>query len=136
MSAIKINHIALVAPEMDAALAFWRDTLGLPLEHIERNDEEAVEAAFLPVADSAIELIVPTTPDSGVTKYLDKRGAGMHHICIEVDNLADTLQHLVSKDVQLINETPRTREGDIQYAFVHPKSTGGVLLELYELPGK
>ena len=134
MSAVKINHIALVAPEMEDALSFWRDTLGLPLKHIARNDEEAVEAAFLPVGNGAIELIVPTTPDSGVKKYLDKRGAGMHHICLEVDDLDATLQHLAEREVNLINETARAHDDGTRYAFVHPKSTGGVLLELYEIP--
>ncbi len=133
MSAVKINHIALVAPKMNEALGFWRDTLGLPLKHIGLNDEEAVEAAFLPLANGAIELIVPTTPDSGVKKYLDKRGAGMHHICLEVDNLDETLRHLAMRGINLINETARSHEDGTRYAFVHPKSTGGVLLELYEL---
>lgn len=133
MSPIKVNHIAIVVEDVNTALAFWRDALGLPVQHTERNDDEQVEIAFLPVGESEIELISPTTEDSGVAKYMAKKGAGLHHVCIEVANIEASLQQLVDHNIELINESPRTRPDGTKYAFVHPKSTGGVLLEMYEL---
>jgi len=133
---MKINHIAIVVEDVNTALSFWRDALGLPLQHTERNEGEAVEIAFLPTGESEIELIAPITPDSGVAKYMAKKGAGLHHLCLEVDDIVAKLEHLKSHSIELINDTPKTRPDGTQYAFVHPKSTGGVLLELYELPQK
>ncbi|NWF68417.1 MAG: methylmalonyl-CoA epimerase [Chloroflexi bacterium] len=133
---MKINHIAIVVEDVNAALTFWRDALGLPLQHTERNDGEAVEIAFLPMEghQGEIELIAPITPDSGVAKYLAKKGAGLHHICLEVPDVAAKLEELKSKGIELINDSAKTRPDGTLYAFVHPKSTGGVLLELYQLP--
>lgn len=133
MPPVKVNHIAVVVEDVNSALVFWRDALGLDLQHTERNDEELVEIAFLPVGDSEIELIAPTTPDSGVAKYMAKKGTGLHHLCLEVEDIDAMVQQLVSKDIEMINESARTRPNGIKYAFVHPKSTGGVLLELYQL---
>lgn len=134
MTPIKINHVAIVVPDVQAALGFWQQALGLSLSHTERNEGEEVEIAFLPVGDSEIELIAPITEGSGVAKFLTNRGAGLHHLCIEVDDIAASIAQLAANGVQLINETPRTRDDGTRYAFVHPKSTGGVLVELYELP--
>jgi methylmalonyl-CoA/ethylmalonyl-CoA epimerase len=134
MAPIKVNHIAIVVEDVNTALHFWRDAFGLPLQKTERNDEEAVEIAFLPVGDSEIELIAPTTTDSGVAKYLAKKGAGLHHICLEVEDIQGAMQQLRERGAELINETPKTRHDGTLYAFVHPRSTGGVLLELYQLP--
>jgi methylmalonyl-CoA/ethylmalonyl-CoA epimerase len=134
MPPIQVNHIAVVVEDIDTALSFWRDALGLPLSHQEDNPDEAVKIAFLPIGDSEIELLQPTTGDSGIAKYVAKKGTGLHHICIEVENIEDSISQLKAKDTELINETPRTRPDGTRYAFVHPKSTGGVLLELYELP--
>lgn len=136
MTPIKINHVAIVVEDVREALAFWRDALGLPLQHTEINDAEAVEIAFLPIGEGEIELIQPTTDDSGVAKYLAKKGAGLHHLCIEVEDIAAALARIAESGAELINETPRTRPDGTRYAFVHPKSTGGVLLELYQLPGE
>ncbi|MFN8373082.1 MAG: methylmalonyl-CoA epimerase [Anaerolineae bacterium] len=133
---MKINHIAIVVEDVNAALTFWRDALGLPLQHTERNEGEAVEIAFLPTGESEVELIAPITPDSGVAKYMAKKGAGLHHLCLEVDDIVAKLEQLKSHSIELINDTPKTRPDGTKYAFVHPKSTGGVLLELYELPRK
>lgn len=134
MPPIKINHLAVVADDIESALHFWRDQLGLPVSHTEQNKDESVHIAFLPVGDAEIELIAPITDDSGVAKYLAKKGAGMHHICLEVDSISTAMQDLLSKGVELINDAPKTRPGGVKYAFVHPKSTGGVLIELYEIP--
>ncbi len=131
---MKINHIAIVVEDVDVARQFWEVALGLEVQHTERNEEEAVEIAFLPTGESEIELIAPITDDSGVAKYLAKKGAGLHHLCLEVDDIAARLEHLKAHNVELINDTPKTRPDGTKYAFVHPRSTGGVLLELYELP--
>lgn len=132
----KINHIAVVVPDVQQALGFWRDALGLTLQRVEHNSAEQVDIAFLPVgSEGEIELIAPTSDDSGVAKYLAKTGGGLHHLCLEVDDIAAALDGLKAKGVQLINESPRTRDDGILYAFIHPRSTGGVLLELYQLPG-
>ena len=136
MPPIKVNHIAIVVENIDTALGFWRDALGLPLEHTERNDDEAVEIAFLPIGDGEIELLAPTSNDSGVARYMAKKGAGLHHICLEVADIEAAMARLVEYNVELINDTPRLRPDGTKYAFVHPKSTGGVLLEMYELPGR
>ena len=130
----RIDHIAVVTEDIQAALGFWRDTLGMELTHLEDIPAEAAQVAFLPVAGSEIELVAPTTSDSGLAQYLEKRGPGLHHICLEVDDILSMLARLKEKGVRLINETPRTGSGGKQYAFIHPKSAGGVLVELYELP--
>lgn len=131
----KINHIAVVVADVQQALGFWRDALGLPLQRVEHNAREQVDIAFLPVgSEGEIELIAPTTPDSGVAKYLAKTGGGLHHLCLEVDDLAHALADLAAKGIELINPEPRLRDDGIAYAFVHPRATGGVLLELYQLP--
>jgi len=134
MPPVKINHIAVVVKDVNGALSFWQDALGIPVQHTERNEEEAVEIAFLPLGDSEIELIAPITEDSGVAKYMAKKGAGLHHLCIDVHDITAVLETLKAKGIELINETPRIRPDGTKYAFVHPKSTGGVLLELYEQP--
>lgn len=132
MTDIKLNHLAIVVDDMDAALRFWRESLGLAQAgEIESVPAEAVDIAFLTLGDAHIELIQPNTDDSGVAKYLAKCGAGMHHICLEAPDLDAKLNELNSAGYELINEQPRERDGR-RYAFIHPKSTGGVLLELYE----
>lgn len=131
----KINHIAVVVADVQQALGFWRDALGLPLQRVEHNAREQVDIAFLPVGNEGeIELIAPTAPESGVAKYLAKTGGGLHHLCLEVEDIAHALADLAAKGVELITPEPRLREDGILYAFIHPRATGGVLLELYQLP--
>jgi len=132
MAGIKINHLAVVVHNVDEALGFWRDALGLEFGGIEEVPSEEVKIGFLDVNGSHIELVQPTTEDSGVAKYLNKKGAGMHHLCLEVSNIEDVIKQLMDKGYQMINEEPRTRDNGTRYAFVHPKSTGGVMIELYE----
>ncbi|MCY3977947.1 MAG: methylmalonyl-CoA epimerase [Chloroflexi bacterium] len=132
MTDIKLNHLAIVVDDMEAALRFWRESLGLAQSgEIESVPAEAVDIAFLRLGDVHIELIQPTADDSGVAKYLAKRGAGMHHLCLDVPDLDAKLNELRAAGYELINEQPRERDGR-RYAFIHPESTGGVLLELYE----
>jgi methylmalonyl-CoA/ethylmalonyl-CoA epimerase len=103
---------------------------------VSRIDDVPVEksqVAFLPTGGSEIEIVRPTTDDSGLAKYLEKRGPGMHHVCLEVDDIQGMLAQLKERGVQLINESPVTASGGKRYAFIHPKSTGGVLVELYQI---
>jgi len=130
----KINHTAIVVEDIETALGFWRDALGLELSHQEHVPREESAIAFLPVGDSEIELVQPTSDDSGVAKYLAKRGPGMHHICLEVDDIAAMLRQLKGKDIQLIHEEAVIGSNGKQYAFIHPKAASGVLVELYQLP--
>jgi methylmalonyl-CoA/ethylmalonyl-CoA epimerase len=129
----KISHIAIVVPELDEALEFWVETLGLPLAHVEHVPDQDVDVAFLPSGDSEIELLEPIGDDSGVARFLQKRGPGMHHICFEVDDIDAMLAKMKAADVPLINEESTIGTGGKKIAFVHPKGTGGVLVELYEL---
>jgi methylmalonyl-CoA/ethylmalonyl-CoA epimerase len=129
----RIDHIAIVVPDIEQALGFWQEALGLDLTHLENVPDQESLVAFLPSGESEVELVRPTTETSGVARYLSKRGPGMHHICFEVDDIADTLAHLKERGVELIDETPKIGTGGKKIAFVHPRSTGGVLVELYEL---
>ena len=129
----RIDHIAIVVPDVDQALEFWRDTLGLPLTGVENVAEQQSQVAFLPAGDSEVELVKPTTETSGVARFLAKRGPGLHHICFEVDDIDATLAALKARGTRLIDETPREGAGGKRLAFVHPESTNGVLVELYEL---
>ena len=136
MATIKrVDHIAVVVADIESSLGFWRDALGLELAHIEDVPDQKSLVAFLPVGESEIELVRPTTDDSGVAKYLQKRGPGMHHISLEVDDIEGMLAQLKAKGVRLINETPVLGAGGKQIAFIHPESTSGVLVELYQMVG-
>ena len=130
----KINHVALVVEDIETALGFWRDALGLELGKIKQVPRENSAIAFLPVGDSEIELVQPTSDDSGIAKYLTKRGPGVHHLCLEVDDIDLAIRELKTKEIQLIHEEAVIGDGGLKYAFIHPKAAFGVLTELYELP--
>ena len=129
---IKINHVAIVVDDIDQALKFWRDAIGLTVDHIEDVPSQQSLVAFLPVGESEVELVAPTTTDSGMAKFLEKKGEGMHHLCFEVDNIEAVLKTLKEKEVKLINEEPLVLPGR-KMAFIHPKAANGVLVELYQL---
>lgn len=129
----QINHVAVVVEDMAQALSFWRDGLGMELHGLREVPAEKSQVAFLPLSGSEVELVRPTTDDSGIAKYLAKRGPGMHHLCLEVDDIEGMLSQLKSRGVRLINEEPRTAADGKRYAFIHPESTSGVLVELYQL---
>jgi len=129
----KINHVAVVVGDMDQALSFWRDALGMEIQELRDVPAENSQVAFLPLEGSEVELVMPTTDDSGIAVFLSKRGPGMHHICLEVDDIEGMLVQLKEKNVQLINEEPRIAVDGRKYAFIHPKSASGVLVELYQL---
>lgn len=134
MAKIKqINHVAVVVDDMNKSLSFWRDALGLQMTELQDVPAEKSRIAFLPAGESEVELVQPTGDDSGIAKYLAKHGPGMHHICLEVDDIDDMLSQLKIKGIHLINEEPRIARDGKKYAFVHPDSTGGVLVELYQI---
>jgi len=128
-----INHVAVVVEDMEKSLAFWRDALGIELRELRDVPAEKSQVAFLPLAGAEVELVMPTTDDSGIAKYLAKRGPGMHHLCLEVDDIQGMLAQLKARNIRLINEEPRLAADGKKYAFIHPESTGGVLVELYQL---
>lgn len=129
----KINHIAIVVPELEEGKQFWADVLGLTVSHEENVADQEVDVAFLPVGESDIELLHPLNSDSGVAKFMQKRGPGIHHICLEVEDIEATLARLKTAAIQLIDEQPRIGAGGHRVAFIHPKATGGVLVELLEV---
>ena len=130
---MKLNHVAILVEDIEDALPFWRDALGLELTRIDEVETESARVAFLPAGESKIELVQPTDPDSGLGRYLQKRGGGMHHICLEVPDIEATMIRLKEHGVELINESPRQRDTGAHYAFIHPKSTQKVLYELVQL---
>ena len=129
---MKIEHIGIATRSLDDALTFWRDALGLEVVHTEIVEEQGVRVAMLPVGEPRIELLEPTSDDSPVAKFIEKRGAGIHHIAVRVDDIRAMLRRLKESGVRLIDETPRVGAGGCLVAFVHPSSANGVLLELVE----
>jgi len=129
---MKIEHIGIATRTLDDALSFWRDALGLQVVHTEVVEDQKVRVAMLPVGEPRIELLEPTSEDSPVAKFLEKRGAGIHHIAVRVDDIRATLERLKRSGARLIDETPRAGADGCLVAFVHPSSANGVLLELVE----
>jgi methylmalonyl-CoA/ethylmalonyl-CoA epimerase len=129
---MKINHLGIATKGIDDALGFWADALGLENVHTEVVEEQKVRVAMLPIGESRIELLEPTSEDSPISKFLEKRGGGIHHIAVEVENIETTLAQLKAKGMRLIDETPRIGAEGCLVAFVHPSSANGVLLELVQ----
>jgi len=129
---MKINHLGIATKGIDEALGFWADALGLENVHSEIVEDQKVRVAMLPIGESRIELLEPTSDDSPISKFLEKRGAGIHHIAIEVDDVEAALEQLKAKGMRLIDQSPRIGAEGCLVAFVHPSSTNGVLLELVQ----
>ena len=129
---MKVEHIGIATERIDDALAFWRDALGLEVVHTEEVAEQGVRVAMLPVGEPRIELLEPTHEGSPVAKFLEKRGPGIHHICYRVPDLDAALAACRAAGYQLVDDVPRTGAGGRRIAFVHPRSTAGILLELTE----
>jgi methylmalonyl-CoA/ethylmalonyl-CoA epimerase len=129
---MKIDHIGIATRQLREATALWQDTLGLEIVSTEEVDEQGVRIAMLPIGETHIELLEPLTPESPVGKFLEKRGPGIHHIAIRVDDIRAALGQLKDKGARLIDETPRIGAGGCLVAFIHPSSTNGVLLELVQ----
>jgi len=129
---MKIEHIGIATHSINDVLGFWRDALGLDVVGTEEVGEQGVRVVMLPVGESRIELLEPTGPASPVAKFLEKRGAGIHHVAVRVDDIRAALARLKEKGARLIDESPRIGAGGCLIAFVHPSAAGGVLLELIE----
>ncbi len=129
----KIDHIAIVVHNIEEALQVYEGALGIELAEVKEMPEQAVRIAFLPVGESEIELVEPITAESGVARFLEKRGEGLHHVCLEVDDIEAALQDLAAQGIRIIDEQPR-RGAHGRVAFLHPKSAHGVLIELIEKP--
>jgi methylmalonyl-CoA/ethylmalonyl-CoA epimerase len=127
-----IDHIGVAVEDIDAALALYRDALGMPLVHRETVTEQGVDAALLDVGDGHIELLQPLGPETTIAKFLARHGPGLHHVAYRVASVQDTLNTLAAAGLRLIDEQPRTGIRGSQVAFVHPASTGGVLTEIVE----
>jgi methylmalonyl-CoA/ethylmalonyl-CoA epimerase len=129
-----LDHVAIAVKDLDKAIAHYRDVLGLELAEIEEVPEQQVRTAIFGHGTGRVELICPTSPDTGVAKFLEKRGEGMHHICIEVEDIEATMAALREKGAPLIDQTPKPGAGGAKVAFVHPKGNHGVLVELRQGP--
>jgi methylmalonyl-CoA/ethylmalonyl-CoA epimerase len=127
-----IDHIGVAVKEIAQAGKFYTDILGLKIEGIENIAEQKVNVAFLPVTDSEVELVESTHPDGPVARYIESRGEGVQHIAFRVENIDEAIEELKKKGVRLIDETPRKGAGGARIIFIHPKETGGVLVELCE----
>lgn len=128
----KIAHIGIAVNDLDAAMALFRDALGLHVEYRRAVPEQGVEIVGLPVGESEIELLKPMSEEGGVARFLEQRGEGVHHICFEVDDIEAALRDMEAAGYRLIDRTPRVGKGGRRYAFVHPKGTHGVMIEFYE----
>ncbi len=128
----KIDHVGIAVKDIDAAIKFYEDMLGLKVTEIEEVAEQKVKVAFLPTGDSEVELLQSTTPDGPIARFIEKNGEGIQHIAFRVENLEEKLQQLKDAGVRLIDEKPRRGAGGANIAFLHPKSTFGTLVELCE----
>lgn len=132
MKTTVVDHIGIAVKSIDEALKFWEDTLGIKCHGVEEVADQKVKTAFLPIADTEVELLEGTSPESPVSKFIESKGEGIHHLAIRVDGLEAALEELKAKGVRLIDEKPRLGAGGARIAFLHPKATGGILLELSE----
>ena len=128
----EIDHIGVAVEDLDEAVALYRDRLGMREQHRETVEEFGVEAALLEVGGSHVELLTPVQPESAVAKFLERNGPGMHHVAYRTDDIDAVLERLRASGVRLLDEQARTGIRDSRVAFVHPKSTGGVLTEIVQ----
>jgi len=132
MKILKIDHLGIAVNNMNEGKSFWSDILGLTFEGAETVAEQKVTTAFFPVGESEVELLESTSPDGPVAKFIEKKGTGFQHVAFRVENIEEALAELKAKGVQLIDQVPRKGAGGAKIAFLHPKATGGVLVELCE----
>ena len=132
MKILKIDHLGIAVNSIDAGKSFWSEILGLPFAGAETVTEQKVTTAFFPVGDSEVELLESTSADGPVAKFIEKKGAGFQHVAFRVENIEEALAELKAKNIQLIDQQPRIGAGGAKIAFLHPKATGGVLVELCE----
>lgn len=127
-----IDHIGIAVKNLETAGKFYTDILGLKIENTENIADQKVNVAFIPITDSEVELLESTDPDGAVAKHINARGEGVQHIAFRVENLTGALEELKAKGIRLIDEQPRYGAGGARIAFIHPKETNGVLVELCE----
>lgn len=132
MNPTVVDHIGIAVKSIEESLKFWEGAMGINCHGVEEVEEQKVKTAFLPIRDTEIELLEPTADDSPVARFIEKKGEGIHHIAIRVDDIEKALEELKAKGVRLIDEKPRLGAGGCRIAFVHPKATGGILLEISE----
>jgi methylmalonyl-CoA/ethylmalonyl-CoA epimerase len=132
MNTLKLDHIGIAVEKIDAALPVWEGILSLPLHGIEEVADQKVKTAFMPIGESEIELLESTDSEGPIGKFLAAKGQGVHHLAFRVANIEAALAELKAKGVRLIDETPRYGAGGARIAFIHPKATGGVLVEVCE----
>ncbi len=132
INATRVDHVGIAVKNLDEMVKFYEDTLGLKAKGTETVEEQKVTVAFLPCGDSELELLESTTDDGPIAKFIEKNGEGIQHVAIRVDDIDATLAELKEKGVRLIDQTPRYGAGGARIAFLHPKATHGVLLELCE----
>ena len=132
MNVTRVDHIGIAVKNLDEMIKWYEDTLGVKAHGTEIVEEQKVKVAFLPIGESELELLEDTTGDGAVAKFIEKNGEGIQHIALRVDNIEETLVELKAKEVRLIDQTPRYGAGNASIAFVHPKATHGILLELCE----
>ncbi|SKC91075.1 methylmalonyl-CoA epimerase [Maledivibacter halophilus] len=132
MKVLKVDHIGIAVKNLDETLKFYTDALGLEVEGTETVEEQKVKVAFLPVGDTEVELLESTSPDGPIAKFIEKKGEGIQHIAFKVENIEEAIKHMKEKGFRMIDEKPRYGAGGAQIAFMHPKSSHGVLVELSE----
>jgi len=132
MKVLKIDHLGIAVNSIEEGKSFWSDCLGLEFEGAETVAEQKVTTAFFPVGESEVELLESTAPDGPVAKYIEKKGQGIQHVAFRVENIEEALEELKAKGVKLIDQKPRIGAGGAKIAFLHPKATKGVLVELCE----
>ncbi|MEW6725236.1 MAG: methylmalonyl-CoA epimerase [Bacillota bacterium] len=130
----KIDHLGIAVRDLDQALKVYTEVLGLELKGIERVEEQKVRVAFLPIGQSKFELLESTDPEGPIAKFIESRGEGIQHVAVRVDNIVEAIRKVKEAGLRMINEEPRIGAGGAKIAFVHPKSTNGVLIELCERP--
>jgi methylmalonyl-CoA/ethylmalonyl-CoA epimerase len=128
----RIDHIGVATDDLDGAIALYEGTMGMPVAHRETVESQGVEAVLLDVGEGHVELLCPLGPDTPVGKYLEKKGPGLHHVAYAVDDIESVLGKLEAAGIEMIDSEPRAGIRDSRVAFVHPKSTGGVLTEIVE----
>jgi len=132
MNILKIDHLGIAVNSIEEGKNFWTDVLGLKFEGSETVEAQKVTTAFFPVGESEVELLESTSPDGPVAKFIEKKGQGIQHVAFRVDNIEAALEELKDKGIRLIDEKPRMGAGGAKIAFLHPKATQGVLVELCE----
>jgi methylmalonyl-CoA/ethylmalonyl-CoA epimerase len=132
MKILKIDHLGIAVTSIEDGKNFWTDALGLEFEGSETVEEQKVTTAFFPVGESEVELLESTAPDGPIAKFLEKKGQGIHHVAFRVENVEEALAELKEKGIRLIDEKPRMGAGGAKIAFLHPKATNGILVELCE----